>query len=274
MNLIPDASLAPSLAQVRPVTECKVCGQKAPLHGVADFNKSCEVINGVHFPQAGVPVSYHRCIACGFLFTEQFDHWTPEMFRRHIYNESYAEVDPECTGARAQRESVPLIAFARQVNAKTVLDYGGGDGSLARILNENGIDAHSWDPLHPGTVAPAPGIFDLVTAFEVLEHTPTPIQTCRQALSFVREGGLFLFSTLTLDDVTGPVCDNWYVAPRNGHISIHTSKSLQLLFARLDWRLLHYGPGHHMAFAARQPEGDVKSLINSVPRATRSRYPG
>jgi SAM-dependent methyltransferase len=278
--LTPDATLAANLAPVTQVAACKICGAAAALHGVTDFNKSCEASKGVHFPLSGVPVWYHRCPNCQFLFSVQFDHWTPAMFRQYIYNESYALVDPDVGGARAERDSVPLIAFARQVNAGRILDYGGGEGGLARILTEHGFAATSWDPMHAEPAAPSETDFDLVTAYEVLEHTPTPARTCREALSFVRPGGLFLFSTLTLDALPPQSCDHWYIAPRNGHISIHSAASLRLLFAGLGWRVHTYGPHHHLAFA--EPGGTAipgsgrmpDSLISSVPRAGQSRSPG
>jgi 2-polyprenyl-3-methyl-5-hydroxy-6-metoxy-1,4-benzoquinol methylase len=239
-------TLAESLSPVRPVTACKICGEAAPLHGVVDFNKTCEANRGKFFPLLGVPVWYHRCVNCQFLFTEQFDHWTTDMFRQHIYNDAYSDVDPDSGGFRAQGNGEGLIAFAHQIDAKRVLDFGGGDGAMARVLVEHGFDAMAWDPMHDQPEPPAAS-FDLVSAFEVLEHTPTPLQTCRRALSFLREGGLFLFSTLTLDALPTQACDHAYIAPRNGHISIHTSRGLELLFARLDRQVHHFNPTLHLA---------------------------
>jgi len=274
MKLATDASLAASLSPVPSTTACKICGAAAPLHGVVDFNKSCESSNGVHFPLSGVQVWYHRCTECRFLFSEQFDHWTPAMFRRHIY-ESYPLVDPEMDGTRAKREAIPLLALAGQVKASRVLDYGGGEGTLTRIMTGNGYEATSWDPMRDGTLSPPPASFDIVTAYEVFEHTPTPSRTCQEALSFARPGGLFLFSTLISDELRTQACDHWYISPRNGHISIHTTHSLRRLFAQLGWRVRHHGSSHHMAFAESAPGQDdtPDRLINSAPRATRSTSP-
>ena len=248
MSLIADASLGTSLSPVGPVTACKICGELARLHGVVDFNKTCEANRDRFFPLAGIPVWYHRCTNCQFLFSEQFDRWTADMFRQHIYNADYLQVDPDAAGSRARGNVSGMIGLARRVNAVRVLDYGGGDGTLARGLTENGIDAVSWDPMRDNEPAPPAGGFDLVSAYEVLEHTPTPLQTCAQALSFLRPGGLFVFSTLTQDDLRPQACDYWYIAPRNGHISIHTSRSLELLFARLGRKVQHFNALMHLAY--------------------------
>ncbi len=263
MSLLPDASLAISLSPVRTVTACKVCGEATRLYGVVDFNKNCEAVRGRFFPLAGVPVWYHRCTNCRFLFTGQFDHWTADMFRRHIYNADYIRFDPDAAGDRARGNAAALIAMARRRNAKRVLDFGGGNGTVARILTEHGFDAVSWDPMLNDRPAPPAGSFDLVSAYEVLEHTATPWLTCRQALSFLRAGGVFVFSTLTLDRLRPQTCDNWYIAPRNGHISIHTSKSLDLLFARLNRKVHHFNASLHLAHPIR-PDRGAETLPSRV----------
>ncbi len=94
---------------------------------------------------------------------------------------------------------------------------------------------------------PAAGSFPLVTAFEVFEHTPGPLVTAAQALSMLQPGGRLLFSTLLMDGLPRQSTDHWYIAPRNGHISLHTAASLQKLFARLAWSVRSLNPNLHLA---------------------------
>lgn len=253
MELPTDPALAASLGNTSPTTACKICGATARLHGVVDFNKNCEARDGRPFPLAGIAVWYHRCPDCGFLFTTQFDRWPADSFVRHIYNADYATVDPDAQLARASANLAPLLGFMKQTNLVSMLDYGGGNGALARMLSARGVAATSWDPLlDPG---PLQASVDLVTAYEVLEHTPTPLQTCRQALSCLRPGGLMLFSTLTIDTAPTDACAHWYVAPRNGHLSIHTRASLDHLFAQLGHRLHHFNDLTHLAQPPGPPTG-------------------
>jgi hypothetical protein len=62
---------------------CKICRHPAPFFDVVDLNKCAGFYA---FGPAGVPVDYHRCDECGFLFTPFFDDWSEDDFRRFIYN--------------------------------------------------------------------------------------------------------------------------------------------------------------------------------------------
>jgi 2-polyprenyl-3-methyl-5-hydroxy-6-metoxy-1,4-benzoquinol methylase len=86
-----------------------------------------------------------------------------------------------------------------------------------------------------------------VTAFEVLEHSPTPIATMKQALSMLEYKGRLLFSTLLMDQVPRYATDHWYIAPRNGHISLHTRLSLGNMFSQLGWQVRSFDENLYLA---------------------------
>ncbi|WJF91541.1 class I SAM-dependent methyltransferase [Paraburkholderia bonniea] len=188
------------LAHTPTSSVCKVCGSAAALYGVTDFNKSCGENGGHYFPLSGIPVYYHQCGHCGLVFTNAFDRWSPAQYVQHIYNDDYVLVDPDYVDARPRSYADFVQQFVRKAHNPALLDYGGGNGKLAALLAEQGFNAHSWDPIaDSGCALPALASFDLVTAFEVIEHTPEPLATTRQALSFLQDDGVMLFSTLTID---------------------------------------------------------------------------
>ncbi len=228
---------------------CKVCKTRAEIHGCVDAGRSCEVYRGTFLPLQGQPVYYHRCPSCGFLFTVAFDHWSADEFREKIYNDGYAAVDPDyADGSRARGNAQVSATFLTHFGNRRLLDYGGGDGTLAATLRQQGFDAHSWDPIADRDAAPPPaGTFQAATAFEVFEHTPTPVETAAQALSMLQPGGRLLFSTLLLDGLKPQSTDHWYIAPRNGHISLHTRASLGLLFTQLGWSVQSLNTNLHLA---------------------------
>ena len=229
---------------------CKICQSPAPLYGVVDFNKSCESFSGKHFPLKGEAVWYNKCGDCGFLFTSQFDHWSPLDWCEHVYTPDYALYDPDGSdGARASRVAPMVLSLAAGIGATSMLDYGGGDGALTRLMRDKGIDARSFDPLREDVCPSA--LFPLITAFEVLEHTPTPTDTLKFIISRLTPGGMFLFSTLTLDGLDARSMDHWYIAPRNGHVSIHTTKSLGVLFYGQGFSVQNLAYGIHLARAVK-----------------------
>jgi hypothetical protein len=109
------------LRQVSPRhTTCKICGAQAELLGVTDFHKNCEEIRRKVLTLSGIPVYYHRCPVCDFVFTTAFDGFTQNDFARLIYNDEYqlaivrSDVglfQPE-RSRRVQTDAVLCAAFA------------------------------------------------------------------------------------------------------------------------------------------------------------------
>jgi 2-polyprenyl-6-hydroxyphenyl methylase/3-demethylubiquinone-9 3-methyltransferase len=211
----------------------------APHFGTVDFQKNCEEHRGFFLPPSGILVPYYRCGVCGFLFTRFFDHWTGDEFQAHIYNEAYAEVDPEYAATRPEGWASTLVeVFGEHLPRISALDYGGGSGRLAEKLRETAIQrAETWDPFNPVHMAPPTGEFNFISCIEVLEHLPDPKAGMKSLVSHLPGDGAILISTVIQPLDIGKVgMDWWYLAPRNGHISLHTGKSMELLLGNLGFQ--------------------------------------
>jgi hypothetical protein len=233
---------------------CKICGGPSPLHGVVDFHKSCIEAQGKALSLSGTPVYYRRCRACGFLFTEVFDDWSTEAFLKHIYNQDYTIVDPDYLSARPENNArVVAQTFQSSRDALSILDYGGGNGLLARCLTENGFRATTYDPFTAFSARPQ-GPFGLITSFEVMEHLPYPSLIVADMKRLLTDDGVILFSTLTqpadFDDLG---LRWWYVGPRNGHVSIYSRRALAILFQQSGLGLVSLSDLVHMAFHRKVP---------------------
>jgi SAM-dependent methyltransferase len=204
---------------------CKICGGVAGAFDVVDFHKMCSPEDPYMFGHSGISVYYYRCADCEFLFTDFFDNWTPADYSRFIYNEDYIKVDGEYAEARPRRDAASFLEMLQPYGPLSILDYGGGAGVLAAALRDAGYDAICYDPF--SSPARPDRRFDLITCMEVVEHSPDPVGTLRDMVCFLKPDGCMLVGTgVQPDDIEVVRAGWWYVAPRNGHISLQSSASL------------------------------------------------
>ena len=229
---------------------CKCCGESSTLFGVIDFAKSCEDRRQEPLPLTGIPVYYHRCPSCGFIFTTHFDDFSPADFAREIYNDDYINVDPDYLELRPKNFADLIVKlFGDSKDTISILDFGAGSGRMADILNAAGFAVQNYDPFTAADNRLPSGKFNLVTSFEVLEHTPNPPLTCGAMRRLVEDDGMILFSTLVQPaTIETEKLGWWYIAPRNGHISVYTKRSLESLWSKLGFRVGSFNDDLHVAF--------------------------
>jgi SAM-dependent methyltransferase len=230
---------------------CKLCGGVSRLFGVTDFNRNCEEARGRFLPLSGIAVYYRRCEACGLVYSEAFDDWAPEDFETHIYNASYAEVDGDYEAIRpANTARMVVNAFGASAADLAVLDYGGGNGAFGRALVEAGFRrTDTYDAFHPDHRVRPQAAYDLITCFETLEHMPDPLAGAADIAGFLKPDGMVLFSTLTQPANFAAVgMQWWYIGPRNGHVTLHTKKSLAILWASQGLKVTSLNDNLHAAF--------------------------
>lgn len=236
---------------------CPICAAASEPFDVVDFNKSAAEQKGKYFPLSGYPVYYFLCINCGFCFSPEIHRWPMSDFVSKIYNDHYIEVDPDYVEARPKQNALQLNElFGPNKAAIRHLDYGGGMGLLSRLLREQGFDSTSFDPFYDNSIAVENmGKFNLITAFEVFEHV-SALDVLRKNISLLlADDGLFLFSTLISD---GQIKRHerltwWYAAPRNGHISLFSQKSLVIFALKEKFKFGSFSVGVH-AFWRNVPD--------------------
>ena len=165
-------------------------------------------------------ISYYLCKQCLSLQTEN-PHWIDEA-----YSSNLAALD---TGAaqRNIRNFIITICVAWTTKSKNIIDVGGGDGLLCRLLRDYNLNCFCVDKYAKPTYAllydkPNFSTPDLVTGFEVIEHFPQPLEDLDSI--FHLDPKFILLSTGIYKNQGE---DWWYLTPDSGqHIFFYSKKSL------------------------------------------------
>jgi len=181
-------------------------------------------------------VQYLECTGCGSLQTEQ-PHWLDEAYGSN----NLSSLD---TGA-AQRNIHNLAACfvdSKLLALRNVIDIGGGDGLLCRLLRDYGINCYIKDRYTTPTYAQGfteqdferP---DLVVGFEVLEHLSDPGKDLQ---AFFADDPRALL--LTTAAYSGQDRDWWYYSPESGqHVFFYSMKALEGIARKYNYRLVSSG---------------------------------
>src|SRR5262245_55685286 len=98
-------------------------------------------------------------------------------------------------GASGHSHALDVLPRASALDAKSVLDYGCGRGTLGPVLRQKGIEVREFDP-GIETVSALPEPADLVVATDVLEHVePDRLEVTLAFLrSITRAGAYFVIA--------------------------------------------------------------------------------
>lgn len=193
--------------------KCKICGSEDHLFD------SATILNKYH-------IKYFECPYCGFIQTEE-PYWLDEAYSSAITSSDIGLIQRNLSISR----KLDFFFRLHLGGGGKFLDYGGGYGMLVRMMRDKGYDFEWYDKYCENLFAQHHEMskqhYDVVTAFELLEHLPDPMGEIDKLFKM---GDTVIFSTELIPKDRPKVKDWWYYGVEHGqHISFYTQQSMELI---------------------------------------------
>jgi 2-polyprenyl-3-methyl-5-hydroxy-6-metoxy-1,4-benzoquinol methylase len=186
-----------------------------------------------------------RCRGCGLVFADK----RPSDARLAAHYGSYSRADYDSPITR-KRYGELLGSFERYRQTNRILDVGCGIGFFLEEAQRRGWEAHGSEleeraveivrakglncaqaPIRPDTFEP--DSFDVVTAFEVVEHVSDPLAEASAIAAALRPGGLLYLTTPNFGSLSRRLLrGRWSVVGYPEHLTYFTPSTLSSWLAR------------------------------------------
>lgn len=240
--------------------QCKICGNEA--HRIFD-----------QFVLGKYKVDYYRCGSCFFVQTEE-PYWLKEAYSGGAIGSLDVGLVERCIQNRELTNEI-LVNLFQNLDKTKFLDYGGGHGLFTRLMRDRGFNFYCFDLYAENTYAkyfdlrelPENTKFDLLTAFEVLEHLTEPILGIQKMLTL---SNIMLFSTeLQPNDNHYKLNEWWYLVPEGGqHISFYHENTFRQIAK--DHDLFFYTNGKNLHILSKSELADNPFKVKKESKAAKS----
>ena len=196
-----------------------------------------------------------KCLFCGLVFNEtRHDAEKLLSFYSNVEDQTYLKnIDSRFKTFRYNFKKIHSFL----PGSGKLLDVGSYCGISLKVAHENGYETLGVEPskwaaqyseevmqerVFQGTLKDLPeeeGTFDVITMWDVMEHLPHPIEEMKQIRSRMKPDGIFVFSTLFIDNWYPKVMNEkwpWYM---DMHLFYFTLDSMKQLLKKSGLELVH-----------------------------------
>ncbi len=244
---------------MRDIKHCPVCGSSSCKEFLPATFSGC-VADAVQLFRANRQVVGHgrivRCSHCSFAFTSpQFE---PEEYREIYAQSCMGTASDQALVAAEHYRGRRLAALVRRfVGHGRLLDFGCGRGGF--LASAEGFDRTGFEVAYDE--APPPGVavfsgdflsqigqppfvansFDVITAFDVLEHLADIDTYVRALASVVRPGGHFIVSVPDVDSLVARLSGRRWNSFLLEHLWYFSPDTLERFMAKHGFRWKGHG---------------------------------
>jgi 2-polyprenyl-3-methyl-5-hydroxy-6-metoxy-1,4-benzoquinol methylase len=189
--------------------------------------KACPVCNNhAHYMFTKLGNDYYQCSSCNILFCEPIDQ---DGMVGGEHEEGRNESQNHLRKARIEDMIVPA-----KKDDIHILDFGCGHGLFLKDLKAAGFkNVSGYDAYHPEfCLLPERNKYHVAVMTEVIEHISYPFVELDVINRSLIMGGIVMVETSFVDiaaEENISLEDFFYVAPQNGHCTIHSHHSLDVL---------------------------------------------
>lgn len=179
-------------------------------------------------------IVYYKCNECGLIKTED-PHWLEEA-----YSDAIADLDVGLVARNMGLVQQVIYIIENYFDSdNTFLDYAGGYGLFVRMMRDAGFNFFRQDKYCQNIFAKyfdledsvTKNKFELITAFEFLEHVVDPLKELSSL--FTRTDSIILSTKLQPENISS-VGDWWYFTPETGqHITFYKKQTFEYIAASI-----------------------------------------
>jgi SAM-dependent methyltransferase len=190
-----------------------------------------------------------RCNSCQFTYVENYRSDFQKIYNEEYYcglgadpmvDYLYELQNPTKTIRNYEWKGILTIFNELCPSGKRWLDYGCGVGWGVKYALEAGFDATGFEEgwaadmcrlsgitiLHPDELDNYAGSFDFISAIEVLEHIPRPVDVLLQMRKLLKPGGILFITTGNAQPWREKILDWGYLKCPEVHVSFFEPETL------------------------------------------------
>ena len=271
--------------QLVPRNACPLCGSAAvgPRFALSYSWQDSHSFVPPEYLSSEVTFAVFGCGDCGFRFTspQPSESWLSELYGKteDSYFTPLGEAAPD--RQRLYRR-VHALALRRGIDQGRVLDIGCGTGEALASWPDR-FARHGVEPsrfaaeraramaratVHVGDLETASfpaGFFDVVTAFDVLEHLPDPRRLVLEVGRVLRPGGVFFVETGDITSLNARLAaGHWYYVRLPGHLSFFSPRTLKRLLLETGYHAVESMRTHHGEVSAPLLAGHARAMARHL----------
>ena len=231
-----------------------------------------------------------KCASCSFVFSNI----NPSQSELDAVYKKYTRGMSDCTEITLEKYKKKAKLLQSLCIAKTVLDVGCGDGHFLDAFRVSGARTYGTEfdaasaafASKKGTIMLEGGLLpvlpaelngvDLIIFTEVIEHINNPKDVLAGLFKLLNPGGLIFITTPNFGSIErylmGP---SWGMITYPEHISYYTSKTLDLVLARVGFRKVekyseNISPYRIAQFFIARKRRKYSTVVGSVAEASES----